>query len=99
MTVKLTLLDRQGSLMYDRIVNVGLVIDKYEFIGTCEVYIDEGGKHFGKLKLDREVSRDLYFYYRSGANEDGLFWFTGLDLMENEIKDKRTTQLKDMVVG
>lgn len=99
MIVKLSLLDRQASLHYSAIVNVALILNNYELIGTCRVFANEQGKHFGELILNSEVSGDLYFYYRSRANSDGVFWFDGLDLMENEISQNPTTQLKEMVVG
>lgn len=100
MTVKLSLLDRQHALHYSDEVPVWLNDgDNYEMIGICHVFRDEAGLHFGKLELDKEVSLDFYFYYRSMANNAGIFVFGGLDLMKNALKNIPTTELKDMVVN
>ena len=99
MIVLLSLLDRQNSLNYAAVTDVILGGGHYERIGTCSAFRDEKGQHFGELALDRQVSGDLYFFYRSKVNNEGVFWFDGLDLMENEVTDKPTTQLKEMIVG
>ena len=98
MTVKLSLLDRLGSVTYERHVEVILEHDINHPIGTCEVYTDEKGNHFGLLTLNRRVDQNLYFYYRNQCSDDGLFWFSGLQLLTKPLHSKPTTQLKDMLI-
>jgi len=100
MIVKLTLLDRQQHLFYDTIVPVFIATpDEYTQIGKCTLFKNETGDHFGTLELDREVSGDLFFYYRSLATQSGVFDFSGLDLNQNELHNRPTTRLRDMIVA
>jgi hypothetical protein len=91
--------NRKDVLYYPNEVFVTLADNRFEIIGMCRVFTDEKGRHFGELHLDKEVSLDLYFYYRSAANNGGIFVFTGLDLMQNQLEHSPTTKLKDMIVS
>lgn len=97
MRVKLSLLDRQGTLHYTDTVPVCIYEDSYKTIGTCSIYKDANGCHFGVLELDQPVNEDLFFYYRNMSNNAGIFIFSGLDFMPNQIKESPTTQLRDMI--
>ena len=79
---------------------IAIIDDKYEIIGTCRVFRnEENGKHFGELLLDKEISSELYFYYRSRANNAGIFIFAGLDFTQNELSHSPTTKLKEMIIS
>ena len=98
MTVRLSLLDRINSLSYSEYVPVSIFDGKYREIGACRIYRDVQGNHIGVLDLQEEVSSDLFFYYRSRANEDGVFLFSGLDFMITQQEQNPTTQLKEMII-
>jgi hypothetical protein len=98
MKVRLSLLDRQATLHYSKEVPIHTFIDRYKNVGTCKVFRGESGRHFGELELEEDVSTELYFYYRNMCNDADIFVFAGLDLMENPIENRPSTQLKDMIV-
>ncbi len=50
MIVKLTLLDRQDVLHYTNVVDVSLGGNRYEVVGTCKIFKNESGNHFGELQ-------------------------------------------------
>ncbi len=98
MEVKLSLLDRKDALHYSNPVDVTIFDKTYEIIGSCKVFRNDNGNHFGELKLDRQVDPNYYFYYRGRANEGGIFIFAGLDFTPTELEDHPTTKLKEMIV-
>jgi hypothetical protein len=99
MKVKLTLLDKLGSVGFNQFVEVYLNDGINEPIGTCEVLTDTDGKHFGNLILDKDIDPNVYFYYRNDCTTDGIiFWFSGLHFTTEPLKGKITNQLKEMLV-
>ena len=99
MIVKLGNLDRKDTLYYPHEVPIAMVGDKaYNIIGTCRVFRDEQGQHFGELEFDNEISLDLYFYYKGRLNAAGIFIFGGIDLAETALAQNTTTTLREMIV-
>lgn len=98
MIVRLSLLDKKPAVYYPEVVDVYKFDDRYEYIGTCKVFKDASGKHFGQLELNEDVNSDFYFYYRARFNEADIFHFAGLDFLKHEDAKSKTTKLKDMIV-
>jgi hypothetical protein len=98
MKVRLSLLDKIGSLSYYNPVPVSTYDGCYRDIGICRIYRDEQGNHYGMLDINEHISPESFFYYRQRANNDGVFLFSGLDLMPTQMKENPTTQLKQMIM-
>ena len=99
MIVRLRYLDNLDALNYYDLSDVYLSINKdYVKIGTCKVYANDQGEHFGKLRLQQKIDLDLFMYYRNKENNENVFWFLGLDLYDHEIDVKPAIQIKEAIV-
>lgn len=98
MKISLVLLDKLGSVGYDNKVPVILEHDFINPIGWCEVFRGDDGRHYGYLALDRAVSHDLFFYYRQAVSDDGIFWFSGVQLLSKPLDGKATTRLHEKII-
>ena len=98
-TVKLTLLSKQPSIAWDEYIPVFLNSNFNTPIGTCRVIHNKvNGELFGEVTLEQQVSGDLFFYYESTVSTSVSFYFSGLNFTENQLRNKPTTQLSDMIV-
>lgn len=96
--VKLTLLDKQHSLATTDIVPVIFNNEINHPIGSCSLLIEDDGRHYGILRLERDINLNVFFYYMGLLNYDGVFHFDGLQFFEEQLKNHQTTTLKEMVI-
>lgn len=94
--VRLSLLDGKPSVGYNETIPVFLS-DMNNPIGKCTIIRTEKG-HFGDVELESAVSGELYFYYRDAVTEPVSFYLSGLQFLEEPLKNSSTTKLKDMIV-
>ena len=96
--VKLTLLDKQKSLATTDIVPIIFNNEINSPIGSCTLFKEDDGRHYGILRLEKDIDLNVYFYYIGLLNNDGVFHFDGLQFFEEELKNHQTTTLKEMVI-
>lgn len=99
MIIALTLLDKQDVIDYRNGIPVSTNDGIYTIVGNCRVFRDQSGRHYGELYLDSDVNTDFYFYYRSMANNAGIFIFCELQFLKVELPNIPTVRLKEMIIG
>lgn len=98
MKIKLTFLDKIAPLSYSNPVAIILNNDTSYVIGWADIITDSAMNHFAEVKLNEDISTDLFFYYDSKNVEGDVYNLSHFTLHNTPRSDKPyTTTLKEMI--